>query len=951
MKYFFKIIVLLPFFLMQLTFLSAQSNENIINITVKDEKGGAVSDATVKLYSDNTKSVEKKTNQTGFITFNKLRNLKYQILVTAKGFKAFTLEVIDLTINQKENVEVVLEIEPVVSQVDINGSESVDSDNYGRKVLLNKDDIEDLPNDPDELLKRLKQIAGVLGDDDLPVSVNGIAGADIPPKARIRQVRINQNIFSAQYEGTSGAGIEIFTSSVVEKIEGNATYSFNNSRLNAANPFLGVREPSSRSDFSGGIYFPVAKKASLSIDISHRSDLSSSIVTATILNSQFQPENLRTAFSTPKYRDYIAVEFDSESIKNHQIILKQSFTGERGEGDNVGGFSLPSRAGSTKSERYNFTASDIYTPNPNLFSQTTFSGNYDKSSNLSNNDNIGVNVADAFISGGGQNSEKKSDKRFQITNDTTRKSGNYTFGAGFQFRLQQIGEVSQSNFNGTYFFNGKIAPKLDANNNPIPNVTEQITGLESYRRTLLFKQAEFTPTQIRNLGGGADQFTVSGGNPTVNASQSEFAVYQQNSFGISENLGISFGIRYENQTNITNNFNLSPRIGIIWNPKSKKKRSPLFTFPRISAGFGVFYSRFNIRNELEFQRITGSDRYYYIINTPNILDNFPDTISVNNLQQSSVPKSQRFIDERLQTPQKAIANINFGKPLPRGFFATFNFSLERSSRLATTRNINSPLAGTFGSTNGGIYPFITEQRILFTQSNGKGKAFKFYANMAFPDWRFRGERVRLFVYYSFLKSYDNSVKASGSVFDAYDFINEYAPTENDGVHYLDIGYGFPLHRTVKLGGDLTINSGNRFNIVTGQDTNGDGFYYERPAFASNLNKAGVIKTKYGWLDPNPTSSDLLIPRNLGRGSYSSNFNAYIYKWFGFNDDKKDKQGPKQRFYIRLDITNVFNKNNNNTPVGNISSPNFLQSLKVYSETGNAIQNNPRRITLGASFYF
>jgi Carboxypeptidase regulatory-like domain/TonB dependent receptor len=951
MAYLTKLIVVLLFFIMQLSFLSAQSNENIINITVKDEKGGAVSDATVKLHSDNIKSVEKKTNQAGLVTFNKLRNLKYQILVTAKGFKAFTLEVIDLTIIQKENIEVVLEIEPVVSKVDINGSESVDSDNYGRKILLNKDDIEDLPDDPDELLKRLKQISGVLGGDDLPVSVNGIAGADIPPKARIRQVRINQNIFSAQYEDTSGAGIEIFTSSVVEKIEGYASYSLNNSRLNAANPFLGFREPFSRNNFSGGIYFPVAKKASISIDISHRSDLSSSIVTATVLNSQFLPENLRTAFATPKYRDYIAVEFDSESIKNHQIILKQSFTSERGEGDNVGGFSLASRAGSTKSERYNFTASDIYTPNPNLFSQTTFFGNYDKTSNSSNNNNTGVNVADAFISGGGQKSERNADKRFQITNDTTRKSGNYTFGAGFQFRLQQIGEVSQSNFNGTYFFNGKIAPKLDANNNPIPHITEQITGLESYRRTLIFKQAGFTPTQIRNLGGGADQFTISGGNPTVKASQSEFAVYQQNSFGISENLGISFGVRYENQTNITNNFNLSPRIGIIWNPKSKKKRSPLFTFPRISAGFGVFYTRFNIRNELEFQRVTGNDRYYYLINTPNILDNFPNTISVNNLQQSSVAKSQRFIDDKLQTPQKAIANINFGKPLPQGFFATFNFSFERSSRLATTTNINSPLAGTFGSTSGGIYPYITEQRVLFTQSNGKGKSFKFYSNLDFPVWKFKGDRVRLSLYYSFIKSYDNIVKASGSILNAYDFRNEYAPTENDGVHYFNIGYNFPLYRTVKLGGDWTINSGSRFNIVTGKDTNGDGFYSERPAYAANLNKAGIIKTKYGWLDPNPASSDTLIPRNLGRGSYSSNFNAYIYKWFGFNEDKKDKQGPKQRLFIRLDINNVFNKNNNNVPIGNISSPNFLQSLKVYSETGNAIQNNPRRITLGASFYF
>ena len=40
-----------------------------------------------------------------------------------------------------------------------------------------------------------------------------------------------------------------------------------------------------------------------------------------------------------------------------------------------------------------------------------------------------------------------------------------------------------------------------------------ISSIESYRRTLLFQQMALSPPQIRQLGGGASQFSISSGNP------------------------------------------------------------------------------------------------------------------------------------------------------------------------------------------------------------------------------------------------------------------------------------------------------------------------------------------------------------------------------------------------------------------------------------------------------
>ena len=61
------------------------------------------------------------------------------------------------------------------------------------------------------------------------------------------------------------------------------------------------------------------------------------------------------------------------------------------------------------------------------------------------------------------------------------------------------------------------------------------------------------------------------------------------------------------------------------------------------------------------------------------------------------------------------------------------------------------------------------------------------------------------------------------------------------------------------------NSGNPFNITTGRDTNGDTFFSERPAFATDLNEPGVVVTPLGAFDPTPSPGQTIIPRNFGRG--------------------------------------------------------------------------------------
>jgi hypothetical protein len=115
-----------------------------------------------------------------------------------------------------------------------------------------------------------------------------------------------------------------------------------------------------------------------------------------------------------------------------------------------------------------------------------------------------------------------------------------------------------------------VGPALDANDNLIPGGGMiQTSSLEQYRRTLLFQRQGLTPAQIRSLGGGATQFSIAGGNPEARVAQTDISLYLQDEWKLRPNLTISPGLRYENQDNITSNFNVAPRISFAWSPLPK----------------------------------------------------------------------------------------------------------------------------------------------------------------------------------------------------------------------------------------------------------------------------------------------------------------------------------------------------------------------------------------------
>jgi hypothetical protein len=175
--------------------------------------------------------------------------------------------------------------------------------------------------------------------------------------------------------------------------------------------------------------------------------------------------------------------------------------------------------------------------------------------------------------------------------------------------------------------------------------------------------------------------------------------------------------------------------------------------------------------------------------------------------------------------------------------------------------------------------------------------------------------------------------------------------------------------------------GRPFNIITGRDTNGDGIFTERPAFATaQTDPANLRQTPFGDFDLNPAPGQELIPRNYGMGPSFFSVNLGISRSFAFGNvpsapaaaaapagaaPAPAAQGnrpsggpsPEKRYTVTfsVNIQNLLNNTNLSNPVGNLSSDRFGESFSTsgsfgFGPSGSAAAGN-RRIQLQVRFGF
>lgn len=873
--------------------VSAQQRAGSLKGQVLDELGGAILGAAVT--ASDGKGVEKSaiTNDAGSYTINGLAPGKYTIRVVNAGFAMYENAEFDVVAGKVNQLDVTLKVAIEEQKVTIAADSrelSVEPENNAGAVVLRDEDIEALPDDPDDLAAALQALAGPsAGPNGGQIFVDGFTGGRLPPRASIREVRINSNPFSAEYDRLGFGRIEILTRPGTDRFRGQASFNFNDDALNARNPFATSRPPIQTRQYGGNLGGPIKKgKASFFVDFDKRDVDDETLIVAKVLDANNNIVDFRETFPVPNRRTSFSPRVDFQINQNHTLIARYNYQ-KNSRIDGVGGFQLPSRAYDRENSEQSIQFTETAIINKTIINETRLEFEHNTSSQNADNSIPTLDVNDGFTGGGAQVGQSRSTTNdWELTNNTTMAHGPHSLKFGVRYRSVEIDQFSPQNFGGTYtFFGGALGPIFNENGDAIG--IDVVSSIERYRRTVVFLEQGLTPAQIRLLGGGATQFRLSDGNPETKVSQWDIGGFFQDDWKVRPNFTLSLGLRYENQKNIDSNLNFAPRLGFAWSPGGQQSKTV------IRGGYGVFYERVSESLTMQATRLNGINQQQFTVQNP---DFFPLIPSAEQLLAFSVPGTVYRLADDLQAPYTLQAVFSVERQLPYNITLASSYINIRTLHVLRTRPINAPLPGTFipGVPDSGIRPlncadFIppeinpaTRCNLFEYESSGRYNQNQFILNF---NSRF-SRNITMNAYYVLSKSNSDADGIGSLPANPYDFSTEYGRASGDIRHRFVMTGNIRAPWGISLNPFVIVQSGRPFNITLGRDINGDTFNTERPALApAGINcedRANFRCTPFGNFKLTFAPGDVMIPRNFGEGPGSTTVNLRVSKTWSFGSE-------------------------------------------------------------------
>ena len=851
----------------------AQRNVGSLKGSVTDEFGGVIVGATVVATDANGATKTATTTNDGNFTLSGLAPGKYDVKVSAQGFANFENAEVVVAAGPAQKLDVTLKVtieqQKVTVSADAAGVNTDPENNVGA-IVLKGTDLDSLPDDPDDLAAALQALAGpAAGPNGGQIYIDGFSGGNLPPLASIREIRINSNPFSSEYDRPGQGRIEILTRPGTDRFRGQAAFNFNNQAFNSRNPFAPTRAPYMSRQFSGNLSGPISKKkASFFVDVEKRDINDQAVVNATILDPSFNIISFAETVPLPNRRIELSPRLDYQINKNNTLVARYEYEHSRNV-TGAGGFSLGSRRYRTFSTQQTFRLTETAVLNPRTVNETRFQFIHQTSGDTADNSTPTVSVQDAFTGGGSQiGKSSNSTNRWELNNNTSLALGLHAIKFGVRLRRVRIDSISPQNFGGTWTFSGS---RRTGNPNGF-------TSIQVYQITQQGLATGLTPAQIRTAGGGANQFTIAAGNPEATVSQFDFGGFVQDDWRFRPNLTLSFGLRYENQTNISSNLNFAPRFGFAWAPGSAQTKKTT-----IRGGFGFFYDRVGESLTLTANRLNGVNQQQFIVTDPAILNLYPTIPSIALLSSFATPVSIYTLAKDLEAPFMTQAAISVEHSLPHNLAASVTFSHVRTLHQLRARAINAPLPGTFNPAipGSGVRPLGTNNYFQYESSG------RYDQNQLIFTLNGRlNPKLTFNLNYSLSKARSDTDGSGTFAANPFDFADEYGRASNDVRHTLRFFGSYRGPWDISLNPILIISSGSPFNITIGRDLNGDTLFTERPAFATDLNKPGVVVTPFGAFDPNPVAGEEIIPRNYGQGPGSIIANLRVSKTFGFGGERR-----------------------------------------------------------------
>ncbi len=863
----------------------AQTGTGTVKGVLTDDSGAVIPAANINLTSPaGTKTAQ--TQADGSYTFSGITPGNYNVNVTFPGFAPLVKPVTVVagqTATVAAQLSIVAEKQEVTVKAETMTTISVEPDNNAGALVLKGDDLASLPDDPDDLSDALQALAGPgAGPNGGSIYIDGFSGGQFPPKESIREIRINQNPFSAEFDKIGFGRIEIFTKPGTDHFRGSIGLNAGDGIFNSRNPFENNKPDFSQRMWHATISGPLSKKASFSFDFNRRDQTDNAISLARYVlpSDPTTILNFNTAIVTPNVNTTFMPRIDYQISTNHSLTVRVEERLSSRENSGLGGTNLPpplsTKGVNSDGNSQNATATETWIVNPKIVNETRFQ--YTRNANFSYGNLFPtISVSGAFSSGGSDTGTPiTGSKHFELQNYTSVLHGTHTIKFGVRARRDSDTSFSQGGYGGSFSFLGGIEPVLtanntiatDANGNP---VTTLLQSIAQYQRFLTLQNAGFTIPQIQALGGGPSRFSISGGNPYISGVRYDAGPFFQDDIRVKPNFTLSLGARYEVQSLLSDYKDVAPRLGFAWAPGANAKSRQQKTV--IRGGFGMFYDRVGSGVYENARQLNGSYQVSYNVSNPTFyLNNIP---ALSTLTPSS--NSLFVVDPKLRAEYLMQSAIGVERQLPHLSRVSVTYTNTRGEHLDQSVPINAPLPGTYipGNLNTGVRPYGNIGNITEYESGGILRQ-----NLVIVSFSSQINR-RISFQGNYSLNYAKDLPSSPM--DPYNFALDYGRSNLDQRHNLTLSGSIVGPKNIRFAPNVVLRTGSPYNVTVGTDYYNTLGFSGRPAFAPACGPSDVVCTSVGNFitDPVPGVAGNLVPRDYLTSAGLISINSRVYRTWGF----------------------------------------------------------------------
>lgn len=658
------------FCLIFLTFPQFAQSLETVSITITDQNGDLVTAGIVSVADTTGRKISEVKLGRKKPAFN-LAKGNYTLEIQSPGFKVYRK---DFEVKDGfSNFDVKLELEDIQVNIEVEQTEKEKRMEAAMGGFFSQKEIDALPETGEEIKEELKRRYG----DDVLIRIDGdFEGSQVPSRSEISSIKVISNTFDAEFHEIGRTIIDIRTNITAKSLRGWVNYNFNNSILNARNPFDLKRQTAGSSFLLATLSGPLIKdKSSFNLAVVRFNRSAAQRFIGIGFDKEIAPQKIDNSVFVTN----LGIKYSLSKI--HQLNFKYEITRTGINNAGLGAFDLPERSIDSNTTEQKFSLNESGTFKGKYVNDFTFEFRTETGEVLPESKETTILVLNAFNRGSGGVDSRTDRRKFRIADNLLFDAKKHSLKLGGEITFEKLQSVSANNLNGTFTF---------------LNLTDFNNGKPS-------------------------QFSQTIGKTEYELSQATVGLYFQDYFKLNQSFQASLGVRYEWQSDLNDKNNFSPRIGYVWSPEKSGKFI-------IRGGAGIFYDWLDTATRSAILSNDGRQGRKIIIINPGFPNPF-DGDGSSQLLSSNISK----LAGNLTTPYIFVVQNGFNYKFSKALTFEGIYTFRRGLHHFRSRNTNAPVNGIRPNTNFGIIQLLessgtTNESSFELRINGYFKGVNTYVN-------------------------------------------------------------------------------------------------------------------------------------------------------------------------------------------------------------------------------